>query len=170
MGIAELEEMAQEQGTVEIDGIEPFREAVGTLLTLANGRVDILTRRLDFRVFDDAQIVAEMQRISLGSRRSRVRVLIHDASALARREHRLWSLMRRLPTYFELRIPSADYRNVPANFVVADRVGSIYQPNSELYEGLAEFYDPIRAGQLCRWFGEIWESAEQSPELRTMRI
>ena len=140
------------------------------MLTLASSSVDILTRRLDFRIFDDEHIVTEMKRISLGSRRARVRVLIHNATALTRREHRLWALMRRLPTYFELRIPSADYRNLPTNFVIVDRVGSIYQPNCELYEGLAEFYDPIRAGQLRRQFGEIWESAEHSPELRTMRI
>jgi hypothetical protein len=170
MGVAELKEMAKERGTVEIDGIEAFREAVGALLTLASANVDILTRRLDFRIFDHEHVVTEMKRISLGSRRAQVRVLIHDASALTHREHRLWALMRRLPTYFELRIPSADYRKLPANFVIADRVGSVYQPNSELYEGLAQFYDPTRAGQLRRQFGEIWESAEQSPELRTMRI
>ena len=56
MGIAELKDMAEEHGTVELDGIEPFREAVAALVTLASTNLAILTRRLDHRIFDDAHI------------------------------------------------------------------------------------------------------------------
>lgn len=167
---SQLKDMAEEHGTIEMDGLDSVRDAVGAVLTLTHYSVDVLTRNLDRRVFDNAHVVAELKRVSLGSHRARVRVLIHDAKSLVRREHRLWLLMRRLPSYFQVRVPSADYRDELSAFLVADSVASVYQPHGELYEGQTEFYNPMRARELQRKFSEIWERAQPSPELRTMTI
>ena len=170
MSEIELREMAAAHGTVELDDLDSMRHAMGALLALSGRTVDILTRTLDRRLYDNDLIIDQLKRIGMASRRARVRVILHDATALTRQSHRLWTLMRRLPTYFEVRIPPQDYRSLPTAFLVADRVASIYQPNSEIYHGVAEFYDPIRAYALKRQFDRMWELAEQSPELRTMRI
>ena len=170
MSDKELREVAATHGTVELDDLDSMRDAMGALLALSGRTGDILTRTLDRRLYDNDLIIDQLKRIGMVRRRARVRVLIHDATALTRQSHRLWTLMRRLPTYFEVRITPRDYCNLPTAFLVADRVASIYQPNTEIYHGMAEFYDPIRANALKRQFDQMWEPAEQSPELRTMRM
>lgn len=170
MGATELKEMAAQHGTIEFDGLHEMRDALSAVLTLTERSIDILTRNLDPRVFDDAHIIGELKRVALASRRAKVRILVHDTAMLTRRDSRVWAMMRRLPSYFELRIPSRDHRNLPTAFLIADKVASMYQANSEIYEGLVEFHDPIRGDSLSRQFMEIWEAAEPSPELRTMTI
>jgi hypothetical protein len=170
LGAQELRDMATTHGTIELEDLTTMRDAMAALLTLTDRSVDILTRSLDQRLYDNELIIDQLKRVGMGSRRARIRILIHDATALSRGGHRLWALMRRLPSYFELRVPSRDYRNLPTAFLVADGIGSIYQPNSEIYAGIAEFYDPVRADALRRQFEQMWEPAQPSPELRTMTI
>ncbi|MEM7408198.1 MAG: hypothetical protein AAF458_23115 [Pseudomonadota bacterium] len=168
--MAELREMAEEHGTVEFDGLHEMRDALSAVLTLTERSIDILSRNLDPRLFDDAHIIGELKRVALASRRARVRILVHDTGMLTRRDSRVWAMMRRLPTYFQIRVPSRDHRNLPKAFLIADKVATLYQANAELYEGQAEFYDPIRGDSLGRQFMEIWEAAEPSPDLRTMTM
>lgn len=163
--------LGETRETIDLDGLDLQREALAHMIRQTRRTVDVVSRDLDRRLFDQSDLLDSLRRIALGNRRASVRLFVMDTGALVRREHRLATLVKRLPSFFEVRGPgSADQRKFNAAFVVADQTGVIYRPRADLYVGEVCFHDPIRAGDLTRQFDKMWEAGVPDMNLRQMRI
>ena len=148
--------LGKDRETYEVDSLEEQRAALSHMLGQARQRVDVLSRDLDRRLFDQSDVVDSLRRLALGNRRCRVRLFVMDTGALVRSEHRLATLVKRLPTYFEIRGPThIDQRRFNAAFVIVDRMGCIHRPHADLYSGEVCFRDPMRAEDLTRQFDKV---------------
>lgn len=162
--------LGEQHEATDLDGLERHREALNAMINQGRQRVDIVSRDLDRRLFDQNEVIEGLRQLALGNRRCRVRLLVIDTGALVRREHRLMSLVKRLPSYFEVRGPGQDHKSFNAAFVVVDRTGCIYRPQGNLYVGEARFNDPVRSDELTRRFDKLWEAGTPDVSLRQMRI
>jgi hypothetical protein len=156
--------------TLDLDGLQVQRDVLLRLVQQGRSRVDLISRSLDRRLFDDAALISAFRSLALGTRHARVRMLIVDTGPLIRQEHRLVNLVKRLPTYFSIRGPSRDHKNFNTSFVLVDKTGYIHRPQSDLYFGQVCFNDPVRTGELTRQFNEIWEAGQSDVNLRQMVI
>jgi hypothetical protein len=153
--------------------IETSAEARAAAVSMARqGRrtVDILSRQLDPPLYDDADFVAAIQRLILGSARARVRILLQNVQPLLVDGHRLLRLAERLPTYITVRIPGNEHREVNRAFLVVDERASLYRSLADRYEGSVCFNDPAGARALVHDFELIWQKAAPDPNLRSMRV
>ena len=155
---------------LEVSGVEEHRQVVFHMLRQATRTVDIVSRHLDRRLVDQRDLIDALRALATRNKRARIRLLVVDTGPLIRGEHRLVTLVKRLPTFFEIRGPGPDYRAFNSSFVIADGKASLYLQQAEQYTGEACFYDPVRAGELGRQFQKMWDSGLQDVNLRQMRI
>ena len=130
----ELEELilGESRETLDIEGLEPHQQILKRMIEQTRVRIDVISRSLDRRLFDQGEVVTAMRTVALSSRHARIRMLIMNTGALVRQEHRLVNLVKRLPTYFSIRMPSRDHKNFNASIVVADKTGYVYRPHAEI--------------------------------------
>jgi len=171
----ELEFSAQDAlggdaGELALVGSERFAWTALRLVRQARHRVDILSRDLDPPLYDQAPFLDALSELALGSRYSRVRILLQDGERVQRNGHRLIHLYRKLASRIELRLVHPDFAEHPESFLIADQIGYLHRRLHERYEGSANFNDSQRARLLGRFFDEVWEVSEADSQLRALSI
>lgn len=148
-------------------------EAAAVALALAGQTrrtLDIVSRHLDPRLYDNEEFAEAVKRLALGSRRALVRVLVQDVDPILRDGHRLVALAQRLPTFLHIRVPAPEHRGYNQAFLVADGVGYLHRELADRFEGKASFHDPAAARDLLRVFQPMWDAAQPDPNLRALRV
>lgn len=151
---------------VEIDTSEACRLAVLSMARQAVRSLEIVSRRLDPAVYDDADFVDAVAQLCLGSPRVRVRVLVREPAPIVKRGHRLLALAQRLSTFIDIRVPSREHADYNSAFFLADGAGVVYRTLADRYEAKVSFNDPRGAQELGKLFEEMWQTASPDPNLR----
>jgi hypothetical protein len=146
------------------------RAAVLALVSQARRSVEIVSRHLDPRLYDQPDFVDAAKRLSLGSSRARIRMVVQEVAPVLRQGHRLLELARRLPSFLQIRVPAAEFRGFNQAFLVADGVGYLHRELADRFEGTASFHGPLLARELLRQFEPLWETGSPDPGLRSLRI
>ncbi len=149
---------------------EANRLAATAMVRQATRELSIVSRDLDARVYDNQAFVEAVKALVLGSRRSRVRVLLRDVTPIVKRGHRLLELCRRLPTYMQIRSLAKEHESYNSAFLVADQVGTVFRTYADRYEATVSFNDPPRAGELTNQFNEMWEPAHAPAGLGRLSV
>ncbi|MCP5157515.1 MAG: hypothetical protein H6983_25290 [Ectothiorhodospiraceae bacterium] len=155
---------------VEVETRAEIRAASVAMARQARRRVRIVSRHLDGPVYDDPEFLLALRELATGSRSARVEILVRDSGPAVREGHRLIELARRLSTYFEFRVPSADHDAYNAAFMIVDDTATVWRNFADRFEGLVSFGDRRRAGDLGRTFVEMWESATPDPAMRRLHL
>lgn len=148
-------------------------EAAAVALALAGQTrrtLDIVSRHLDPRLYDNEEFAEAVKRVALGSRRALVRVLVQDVEPILHDGHRLVALAQRLPTFLHIQVPGPQFRDFNQAFLVADGVGYLHRELADRFEGKASFHDPAAARELLRVFQPMWDAAQPDPNLRALRV
>lgn len=159
-----------DQDEVALDTVELVSAATLALVSQATRYVDIVTREIDRRVYDQSELLTAMHRVLLGSPRARLRVLTQSIDRAVTYGHRLVELGRRMPTYVEIRLHSNEHSQFNAAYLVSDRVGYLHQDAANRYEGTACFNDRQRADSLMHEFEQMWLSGRTHADLRGFRL
>lgn len=146
------------------------RSAAATMAAGATRTIDITSRDMDAAVYDQAVFVEEVQRMLLGSRRARLRVLVQDPARVIALGHRLLELARRMPSFAEIRVMARAHQHDNSAWMVADGTGVIHRELADRYEGVVNFRSPRRADELLRQFEPAWSNAREDTNLRSIRI
>jgi hypothetical protein len=156
--------------TVAIDSSEACRMAALSMARQAARSIDITSRQLDPKMYDNAEFCDAVSKLLIGSRRARVRVLVRHTEPVVKYGHRLVSLAQRLSSYIELRVPAREFDDYNAAFLLVDEAGVIYRRHSDTFEGIVNFNDPRKAQELGRQFDEMWQTATPDPNLRRAHL
>ena len=97
--------IGESRDELEVSGVEEHRQVVFHMLRQATRTVDIVSRHLDRRLFDQRDLIDALRALATRNKRARIRLLVVDTGPLIRGEHRLVTLVKRLPTFFEIRGP-----------------------------------------------------------------
>ena len=156
--------------TVVIDTSEECRLAALSMVRQAARGIDIVSRQLDPRMYDNREFCEAVNQLIVGSRRARVRALVRHTDAIIKRGHRLVTLLQRLSSFIEVRVPAREYDEYNAAFLIVDGVGVIHRTLSDRFDGTVSFNDPRMGRELTRQFEEMWQTAVPDASLRRSHL
>lgn len=146
------------------------RDIALSLANQAQKSLCILTRDLEHAVYNTPEFAAAIAQLATRHRYSMVRILMHDATAVLRRTHRLVDLSQRLSSSIHIRQPHEEHRGFTQAFLVADDTGYLRRVIASRYEGTASFNAPAEARELMQLFDRIWEKSAPDLELRRLHL
>jgi hypothetical protein len=79
-------------------------------------------------------------------------------------------LALRVSSYMEIRRPGPDHQGFNEAMLIADQIGVIHRMQSDRYEGIANFHNPLRANRLSESFEAMWQNAEPDPHFRRLML
>jgi predicted GNAT family N-acyltransferase len=130
----------------------------------------ILSYDLNPELYDQPSFVEVVSSLARKSRYSDIKILIQDSSRAVSAGHRLVELQRRLPTHIKLR-KITDRNSKPSeNFLVADGIGLIVQSVHDPDIQWGNYNNRPLAEDYQKQFEELWQHAEEDPELRKLEI
>ncbi|MGI9332988.1 MAG: hypothetical protein ACR2RL_07485 [Gammaproteobacteria bacterium] len=161
---------AGEPAQLEIATLDDSQQAVRALAASARHSIDIVSRALDPRLYDDARFISAVRAFLLGSREARLRVLIRNPDTVVQARHRLLGLAYQLTSYCELRQFGADHAEHNTAIIIVDERSCLQHPLSDRYEGhfAAKHRGLVR--EHARLFEEMWAVGQLNPNLRRLAI
>lgn len=140
------------------------------MVSQARKDLAILSRDLEPQLYDTQAFVDAVSVLSRRSRHSRVQILIQEPAAVTKSGHRLLRLAQRLTSSIEMRKVAEDYQGLEEVYLIVDRTGLIYRPQSALLRGTANFSNRARARALAASFQEIWDKSLPDRELQRLYL
>ncbi|MFQ5643517.1 MAG: hypothetical protein ACE5FQ_07440 [Thiogranum sp.] len=144
--------------------------ATDLMLTQTRDTLEIFSRALDPELYDRQPFLDGIQQLCFRNRKARIRILVQEPRSPVKRGHRLIELGRRLSSSIEIRQPHPDYHRYNEAFMIADECGFIHRPLADLFDGTANFCNPVEARRKVDFFTEVWERSESHPEFRRLHI
>ena len=163
-------DLGRTDDAVDIGSREENCIAVTKMAQQCQRTIEIISRELDPDLFDTNEFLDAVKAMVLKNRRASVRILVFEPKAIVSRRHRLIDLIRTLPTYMEIRVPSPEYKNFNEMVFVADTTGYLHRLYTERFEGKTNFSDKRVARYLVKEFNEMWDKATQDINLRQLSI
>lgn len=155
---------------VAIDTSEACRLAALSMARQATRSIDIVSRQLDPKMYDNRDFCEAVRQLIVTSRRARIRVLLRDTEPVVKRDHRLVALSQRLSSFIEMRVPADDFDDYNAAFLIVDGTGVIYRTVSDGFKGTVDFNSPPMARELSHQFELMWQTAMPDAGLRRANL
>ena len=155
-----------------IDTALENREALVSLAGQARFSLNLYTRDLDPRVFDNAGFERCVAALARAQRSASVRILVADSSIAVNRGHCLIRLAQRLTSSVFIHKPAKEHQSELATFMVVDGIGLLHRPRttSTSYDAVVNYRAPIRAGELNDYFDDMWERSTPDSQVRRLYI
>ncbi len=147
-----------------------LRDATLALIASARREICIYSRDLESALYEDAEIVEAIRKIALSGKGACVRILVQDTTRVVRDGHRLVDLAQRLSSIVLIRRVAHEDTQFAGAFVLTDQGGYLYRTFGDRFEAAGDICYPPRRDELKRLFDEVWERAEEPPELRRLGI
>ena len=138
------------------------------LVSQASHRLDVFTRDLDPRIYDNAEFIDAVRALAVNDNKAKIRFLVIEPDKAIKLGHRLLDLSRRLTSTIEIRKVHEDYGANPESYMIVDGRGLIHRKLASRYEAVANFNNPSEAMNLIHHFNEVWEHS--TPELDFRRL
>ena len=140
--------------------------AIHKLASSAVNYLKIISRSLDYQVYDRLEIVDAISEFARRNRHSSVEILIYDCTDIIKNGHRLIHLAERVSSKINIRKLPGHLPPFNESMVIADNKGYLHNQQSDRYEGIVSFNDPTRCIELNKIFTELWNQGEVEPYLR----
>lgn len=154
---------------INLETSADVQHATDLLVNQVASSIEIYSRELDARLYDRSAFLDTINRLCTVNKQFRLRLLCQNPRAAVTRGHRLIELSRK-HSHIEIRQVHSDYQNYNEAFMVADCTGIIHRPLADLFEGTANFNDPVSARHRYDYFTEVWERSEPHPDLRRLYL
>ena len=155
---------------IAVESSDENQELVVRLVNQASHRLDVFTRDLDPRVYDNADFVDAVRSLAIKDNKARIRFLVVEPDKAIKLGHRLLELSRRLTSTFEIRKVHEDYSSNPECYLLVDTRGLLHRKLASRYEGIANFNNPSEAMNLVHHFNEVWEHSTPMLDFKRLYI
>ena len=157
---------------IRLDTAAENRDAVISLAEQARFSLNIFTRDLDPRVFDNVEFERCVFNLARAHHNTDIRILVHDSSLAVSQGHCLIRLAQQLTSSVLIHNPAREHRSELATFMLADGVGMLYRPQStsQNYNAVVNFMSPQRTGEMHDFFNEMWERSTTDSQVRRLYI
>ena len=155
-----------------IDTPTENREAVISLARQARSSINLFTRDLDPRLFDNTGFEQSIFTLARSHHSADIRILTLDSSSARQQGHCLIRLAQKLTSSVFIHNPAREYSNIIATFLVVDRKGIMHRPRSTStdYDALVNYNAPQRAAELQDFFNAMWERSTPDSQVRRLHI
>ena len=158
--------LGKDDEDILIDSSEESIIATLRMAQQAIRTIDIISRPLDPVIYDTEGFVEAVKQMVIKTKKSRVRVLVHEPVQILKHGHQLLDLSLQLSSFIEIRVPGPEHEPINESLFVADRTGYIYRRDCERYEGKLNFKDKRASRLLIHEFEAIWEKSRPDLNLR----
>ena len=164
--------LGEDDENIPIDTAAENREAVISLVGQARFSLNLYSRDLDARVFDNTEFERCVFDLARAHHNASIRILVADSSKAVNRGHCLIRLAQRLTSSVFIHNPAREHSGEIATFLVVDAVGLLHRPRttSNNYDAVINYKAPVRAGELNDYFNEIWERSTPDSQIRRLYI
>lgn len=163
-------ELGVSSDDIVIDTHEDNQAAALRLVSQAGRSLDIFTRDLEPRIYDNADFADAVRALAIRTRDLHVRILVIDPDFIIKHGHRLIELSRRLTSHMEIRKVHEDYCNNPEAYLVVDKRGVLHRKLASRYEAVVNFNNPRQATDLYQQFTEMWDRSKQYMDFKRLYI
>lgn len=136
----------------------------------AKFRLDIVSRDLEPRIFDNADYYEAVKQLAMNNTRSKIRILIQNSEHIAKYGHRLVELSQRLSSFIEIRLQGRDFKEFNEAWLIADDCGWIRRPLSDRFKGECHFNAPRENQERSKQFTAMWDASIEDPNLRRLHL
>jgi hypothetical protein len=162
--------LGETSAELQLESSDDNRAVALALARQARRGIDIFTRDLDRRVFDDRDFIEAIKHMAIGNSRALLRVIVQDSSRVAKQGHRLFHLGQEITSKIKFHKPGDEFLNNNETYMLVDGTGLLLRRQSERYRGSASFNDPQRVRELQAQFERAWEGSEPDPYLRRLTL
>ena len=164
-----LDENAEE---ISIDTADENRRAVIALAEQAHFSINLFTRDLDPRVFDNTELERCIFDLARNHKNADIRILVTDTTRAVNQGHCLIRLAQKLTSKVLVHNPAREHCNEISTFMIADDVGILHRPrtSSNNYDAVVNYKAPLRARELRDYFDEMWERSTPDSRIRRLYI
>ncbi len=136
----------------------------------AQQRIVIFSHHLDAALFDYDAYYEVIKALAIKNRRTHIHILLQDVQPMIRKGHRLLNLARRISSHITIKLTATEHQDILETFILFDDRGYIIQTHPERYDGMANFYDPLKTRQLGEQFEQLWAQASIPGSLRRLSL
>lgn len=162
--------LGQHTDLLSFDSRLQNRALITELCRQSSQHIRIFSQDLEPLIYDHTDILQTLTRLMTRNRRTRVQVLVKDATAAIQNGHRLIELSRRLSSSLSLHKMPDILKNDNSAYLIADDAGYCHKHQGHLYQGKACFNDKLKVRDMIKTFDEYWEQSHPDPELRRLYI
>lgn len=141
------------------------------LAILANTRttLKVLSRELDNTIYENAEVLSAIRQLAL-SKRSRIQILLHDATRVVTRGHRLVDLAQRVQSTISIRVLDARNASYTHDVLLGDCTHGLRLVTDVRYEGTCRLDARAWVRDQASQYDELWEQSSEDPRLRRLHI
>ena len=161
--------LGQSSEPIELNDSDAQRSAAVALTLQARRSVDIFSRDLDKKIYDNRDFLDGLQNVAV-NHRGLIRVLVKDSGNAVKYGHRLIALSQRLTSFIEIRKVAEDFKEYNEAFLIADEIGYAHRKHADRFEGIARFNAAKEAVNLLVFFNEVWRHSVPDPNLRRIYL
>jgi len=140
------------------------------LISSARLQIDLFSNNLDPQTLDHEEIIDAIIAFIKISPRSRLRILIVDASTIISKGHRIIELYRKFSSYIEIRGVCEEFQSSAFSFLLTDQHSLLYRPISSRWEALLT----LNQKRMCRdrqaFFNHVWQHSQPLSKLRQLHM
>ena len=140
------------------------------LITQARRQVTIYAADQAIWLFNRRDVLDCMEQLIARQPKSRVRILIQEASQAFLEGHSLLTLMHRFPSTIEIRRQHPERTRGPEVYMLVDDCGILMLPRALQREGFVRYNSP---DQVKRWgsrFDELWSTSQSDSAIRRFML
>ncbi|NLO79655.1 MAG: hypothetical protein GX093_05000 [Xanthomonadaceae bacterium] len=152
----------------QLEGLDPLRELVISLMEAARREVLLFSTDLQPQLYNQAPFLEALRRFAVNNRRARIRILVEDLERIVKLPHRLLELANQLPSFFEVRRVAEEDAGHEQCYLLVDRRGYLLLPSKDSRSGEACAHCPRQGRLLGAEFMELWDRAAPDPNLRRL--
>lgn len=153
-----------------LESIEEHRNAVEELASHASRRILIFSNKLEPEIYDQPVFIEACKNLAIRHPQCSIKILVQNNEELRNQEHRLLTLIQRLPSRFEIRLCHEEDKNNPETFMLSDFNGVYLKRTPGRGKAEAHFNAPRLNEEYSRVFQAAWDKGEADSSLRRLSL
>ena len=155
---------------LKLNNAEDNRLASISIAQQARHSIDIISRDLDQKIYDNEAFKDAMKNLATGSTKAKIRILIHDCDTVVKKGHRLVELARRLTSFIDIRVQGKRFNEFNEAWLIVDSKAWIRRPLSDKYDADVDYSAARKLKETHETFNAMWNEASQDPNLRRLSL
>jgi len=166
LGVSQIGESV----ALKLDSAEKNRIASIALVTQAHHSLDIVSRDLDHKIYDNEEFTAAVKQLATSGPKAKIRILIQDSENVIKHGHRLVELARRLTSFIDIRIQGKRFKEFNEAWLIVDSTAWIRRPFADKYNADVDFSAARQLRETGKAFTAMWDEADLDPNLRRLSL
>lgn len=155
---------------IDIDSKDDLKQLILAMSQQAQHRILIFSHHLEDSLFDNEELYEAIKNLAIKTRRTHIQIIVQDTKPLTSQGHRLLQLARRVSSHMSIKLAAKEHQEIIKTFIIYDDCGYIIQSNPDRYDGVGNFYAPLKTRQLYEQFEDIWTRAIIDSSLRRLSL